>query len=207
MIIRLLLAAAIAAPCVGCASVTRGTTENISISSTPAGATAEVSGLDIPTACVTPCVVQAKRNADITVTVNKEGYEPQIIPLTKEIPGTGAAGFAGNLLLGGLVGMGVDAATGAAHGSQAESGDSDPATGRAACRAGRARQAAAAAAELTLDVPDRPIDVSGPSVFLGDLPSRAAAGPGQAACNHNPSRLCDLKSRKGLAYLSRAWNP
>jgi hypothetical protein len=114
MIIRVLLAAAIAAPCVGCASVTRGTTENISISSTPAGATAEVSGLDNPTTCLTPCVVQAKRNADITVTVNKEGYEPQIIPLTKEVPGTGAAGFAGNVLLGGLVGMGVDAATGAA---------------------------------------------------------------------------------------------
>jgi hypothetical protein len=114
MIIRLLLAAAIAGPCAGCASVTRGTTENISISSTPSGATAEVTGLDVPTACVTPCVVQAKRNADITVTVNKEGYEPQIIPLTKEIPGTGAAGFAGNVLLGGLVGMGVDAATGAA---------------------------------------------------------------------------------------------
>ena len=114
MIIRIALAAAIAAPCVGCASVTRGTTENISISSTPAGATAEVTGLDIPTACVTPCVVQAKRNADITVTVSKEGYEPQVIPLTKEVPGTGAAGFAGNLLLGGLVGMGVDAATGAA---------------------------------------------------------------------------------------------
>jgi len=35
----------------------------------------------------------AKRNADITVTINKEGYEPQIIPLTKEIPGTGAAGL------------------------------------------------------------------------------------------------------------------
>ena len=112
--IRLLWAAAIVLPCLGCASVTRGTTENISISSTPAGATADISGLDIPTACVTPCVVQAKRNADITVTVNKEGYEPQIIPLTKEIPGTGAAGFAGNILLGGLVGMGVDAATGAA---------------------------------------------------------------------------------------------
>ncbi|WP_418219804.1 PEGA domain-containing protein [Bradyrhizobium icense] len=111
---RLLLAVAIAAPCLGCASVTRGTTENISISSTPAGATAEITGLDIPTACVTPCVVQAKRNADITVTVSKEGYESQIIPLTKEIPGAGAAGFAGNVLLGGLVGMGVDAATGAA---------------------------------------------------------------------------------------------
>ena len=113
--IRLLLAAALAVPCCGCASVTRGTTENISITSTPAGATAELSGLDNPTACITPCVVVAKRSADITVTVNKEGYEPQVIPLTKEIPGTGAAGFAGNLLVGGLVGMGVDAATGAAQ--------------------------------------------------------------------------------------------
>jgi hypothetical protein len=113
--IRLLLAMVIALPCVGCASVTRGTTENISIATTPAGATAEISGLEIPTACVTPCVVQAKRNADLTVTINKPGYEPQVIPLTKEIPGSGAAGFAGNLLAGGLVGMGVDAVTGAAQ--------------------------------------------------------------------------------------------
>ena len=60
-------------------------------------------------------MVVAKRSADITVTVTKEGYEPQVIPLTKEIPGAGAAGFAGNLLVGGLVGMGVDAATGAAQ--------------------------------------------------------------------------------------------
>src|SRR5258708_24559699 len=113
--LRLVRAAAIALPCVGCASVTRGTTENISIASTPAGATAEISGLEIPTACLTPCVVQAKRSADITVTINKEGYEPQTIPLTKEVPGSGAAGFAGNLLAGGLIGMGVDAATGAAQ--------------------------------------------------------------------------------------------
>jgi hypothetical protein len=68
--IRLLLGAAIILPCLGCASVTRGTTENISISTTPSGATADITGLEIPTACVTPCVVQAKRNADITVTVN-----------------------------------------------------------------------------------------------------------------------------------------
>ena len=114
MIIRLLLATAIVMPCLGCASATRGTTESISIASTPPGATADVSGLDNPTACVTPCVVQVKRNADITITIAKEGYEPQVIPLTKEIPGSGAAGFAGNILAGGLVGMGVDAATGAA---------------------------------------------------------------------------------------------
>lgn len=111
---RLFAAALLALPVCGSASVTRGTTENISILSTPPGATADVAGLDVPTACVTPCVVQAKRNADITVTFSKEGYQTQIIPLTKDIPATGAAGFAGNVLLGGLVGMGVDAATGAA---------------------------------------------------------------------------------------------
>jgi hypothetical protein len=114
MMTRLILAAAMVVPCLGCASVTRGTTENISIASTPSGATADVSGLEVPTTCVTPCVVQAKRNADITVSIAKEGYEPQVIPLIKEIPGSGAAGFAGNVLVGGLVGMGVDAATGAA---------------------------------------------------------------------------------------------
>ena len=114
MIIRLLLATAIVMPCLGCASATRGTTESISIASTPPGATADVSGLDNPTACVTPCVVQIKRNADVIVSINKEGYEPQVVPLTKEVAGAGAAGFAGNVLVGGLVGMGVDAATGAA---------------------------------------------------------------------------------------------
>lgn len=98
----------------GCASVTRGTTENLTIVSTPPGAEATISGLDNPTACVTPCTVVVKRNADIAVSVAKEGYDPQVVQLTREVPATGAAGFAGNVILGGLVGMGVDAATGAA---------------------------------------------------------------------------------------------
>ena len=93
MIFRLLLAASIVTPCLGCASATRGTTESISIASTPPGATADLSGLDNPTACVTPCVVQVKRNADVTVTINKPGYEQQVIPLTKEVAGAGAAGL------------------------------------------------------------------------------------------------------------------
>jgi hypothetical protein len=98
----------------GCASVSRGTTETISVASTPSGAEAVISGLDAPMTCITPCAVVAKRNADISMTIQKPGFEPQVVQLTKDIPATGAAGFAGNLLLGGLVGMGVDAATGAA---------------------------------------------------------------------------------------------
>ncbi|MBR1125026.1 PEGA domain-containing protein [Bradyrhizobium lablabi] len=111
---RIVGIAALCAVVGGCASVSRGTTENISIASTPSGAEATITGLDVPTACVTPCAVVVKRNADISVAFQKEGYAPQIVQLTKEVPGTGAAGFAGNLLLGGIVGMGVDAYTGAA---------------------------------------------------------------------------------------------
>jgi hypothetical protein len=111
---RIVGVAALCAVVGGCASVARGTTENISIVSTPPGAEATVSGLDVPTACMTPCSVVVKRNADISVAFQKEGYAPQVIPLTKEIQSTGAAGFAGNVLIGGLVGMGVDAYTGAA---------------------------------------------------------------------------------------------
>ncbi|MEY9589458.1 hypothetical protein ABIA06_001749 [Bradyrhizobium yuanmingense] len=86
----------------GCASVTRGTTENISISSTPSGVEAVVSGMDVPTTCTTPCSVVVKRNADISITFQKEGYQPQIVPLSRDVQTGGAAGFAGNLLLGGI---------------------------------------------------------------------------------------------------------
>jgi hypothetical protein len=112
---RVLGVVALAAALGGCASVTRGTTENISISSTPPGAEATISGLENPTACVTPCAIVAKRSADITVSFAKEGYEPEVVQLTKEVPPTGAVGFAGNIVAGGLVGMGVDAVTGAAQ--------------------------------------------------------------------------------------------
>ena len=106
---------ALAAALGGCASVTRGTSENISIASTPPGAEATITGLDVPTACITPCAIIAKRNADITVAFAKPGYQPQVVELTKEIPGAGAAGFAGNILAGGVIGMGVDAYNGAAQ--------------------------------------------------------------------------------------------
>ncbi|MBR0960725.1 PEGA domain-containing protein [Bradyrhizobium japonicum] len=111
---RLVGIAALSVMLGGCASVTRGTTENISISSTPSGVEAVVSGMDVPTTCTTPCSVVVKRNADISITFQKEGYEPQVVSLSRDIQTGGAAGFAGNLLLGGVVGMGVDAATGAA---------------------------------------------------------------------------------------------
>jgi len=111
---NLVIAALAAVMLSGCASATRGWEETLSIASTPAGATATLSGPSAPIICTTPCAVQVKRSDDLTVSFELAGYEPQIIPLTREIATTGAAGFAGNLLLGGVIGMGVDAATSAA---------------------------------------------------------------------------------------------
>jgi hypothetical protein len=53
------------------------------------------------------------RNSDLQVSFELNGFEPEVVVLTKEIANTGVAGFAGNLLLGGIIGMGVDAASGA----------------------------------------------------------------------------------------------
>lgn len=111
---RILCVAVLCAALSGCASVSRGTSETISVATTPSGAEATVTGLDQPFVCTTPCAFTTARNADLIVAISKEGFEPQVIPLTKEISTSGGAGFAGNLLLGGVIGMGVDAATGAA---------------------------------------------------------------------------------------------
>lgn len=96
----------------GCASVTRGWSEDISLASTPEGAVATVSGNESHT-CTTPCVVQVKRSSELQVSFEKPGYAPQVVVLTREVAPEGVAGFAGNVLIGGLIGMGVDAASGA----------------------------------------------------------------------------------------------
>lgn len=93
-----------------CATVTRGTTNSITVNSEPAGALAVTStGLTCPS---TPCTWDVNRKQEFIVSFSKEGYEDQQIPVATRLAGEGVAGFAGNVLIGGLVGMGVDAVTG-----------------------------------------------------------------------------------------------
>jgi hypothetical protein len=94
----------------GCATVTRGTTNEVSFESTPSGATVLTS---LQQTCVTPCMLEVARNQSFTATFNLEGFEPQTVPVTTQVAGAGAAGMAGNLILGGVVGVVVDASTGA----------------------------------------------------------------------------------------------
>ncbi|WP_040619977.1 PEGA domain-containing protein [Rhodovulum sp. PH10] len=95
----------------GCATITRGSTNQIQITSDPVGATARLSNGMM---CMTPCTLQMGRKEEFSVTFEKPGFEPQTIPVKTEVAGAGAAGVAGNLILGGVVGIAADAATGAA---------------------------------------------------------------------------------------------
>ena len=93
----------------GCATVTRGTTNQMQMVSEPTGVTARTS---LGHQCTTPCTLQVSRKDEFAVTFTMPGYEEQTVPVKTQLAGAGAAGFAGNLLVGGVVGMGVDAVTG-----------------------------------------------------------------------------------------------
>ncbi|HUZ66925.1 MAG TPA: translation initiation factor 2 [Beijerinckiaceae bacterium] len=94
----------------GCATVTRGTTDQVQLLSTPAGARASTT---LGQGCTTPCTIIVGRKDEFTVSFQKDGYVPQEIPVKTQVSGNGALGFAGNILAGGVVGMAADAATGA----------------------------------------------------------------------------------------------
>jgi hypothetical protein len=57
--------------------------------------------------------LQVNRKDEFTVIFTKPGYHTVEIPVKTQVAGAGAAGFAGNIILGGVVGMAADAATGA----------------------------------------------------------------------------------------------
>lgn len=105
-----LCAIAAASLLAGCATVTRGTTNQIQLHSEPPGAQARTS---LSQVCTTPCTLQVARKAEFSVVFSKPGFQDQTIDVKTELAGKGAAGFAGNILVGGIVGMGVDAYTGA----------------------------------------------------------------------------------------------
>jgi hypothetical protein len=55
-----------------------------------------------------------KRKSQFKVTVSKQGYKSQEVEVHGKVKGGGAAGVVGNAIFGGLIGAGVDTATGAA---------------------------------------------------------------------------------------------
>lgn len=110
--IRISVAVAIAVSVSACGSIVRGTSEQVAFVTEPPGATM-VSTTKY--ACpATPCSLVVDRTDEFDVTFAKPGYQPQTVPVRTAVVGAGAAGMAGNIVAGGLIGIGVDTATGAA---------------------------------------------------------------------------------------------
>jgi hypothetical protein len=98
----------------GCATIVSGTSQTIAISTPPAdGATCTLSGGDDEQAQVTtPGVVTVPRSKhDIQVDCKKPGWKEA----TGTIPSHFAGATLGNVLIGGAIGVGIDAASGAAN--------------------------------------------------------------------------------------------
>jgi PEGA domain-containing protein len=107
---RVISACAAALAFSGCATITRGTTDQVQIRSTPDGARVTTS---MAQSCVTPCTITVGRKDEFTVHYEKAGFMPRNVEVKTQVAGAGAAGFAGNLLVGGVIGMGTDVVTGA----------------------------------------------------------------------------------------------
>jgi hypothetical protein len=96
---------------VGCATITKGTTQTIAID-TPGvpGATCTIQTPSGPRVLATPGnVTLEKSSAALPITCTKECYALG----SSMIPSNTEAMAAGNIILGGVIGLGVDAATGA----------------------------------------------------------------------------------------------
>ena len=109
--IKTLGAFALAIAASGCATVIRGTQQDFAIQSTPPGAAATLS---TGQTCITPCALRLPRKQDFEVAFALDGYQSGGARVTSGWSRGGTQTFVfGNIILGGLIGMGVDAANGA----------------------------------------------------------------------------------------------
>ena len=90
----------------GCATMIRGTEQQVSVYTNPPGAKIEFSNGQ---SCQSPCTIVCKRKQSLQVTISKEGCQTQTVTMipTLAIPMFGGVGTA---LL-----RGIDFATGAAY--------------------------------------------------------------------------------------------
>jgi hypothetical protein len=131
---KLILIAPLLVAATGCASIARGTLDTLEVSSVPdqadikiyrtnAGLTAKeikentVENLDNPgggpIVGKTPASFELARKGEYRVLISKEGYKTTEVEVGNRYSGAGRAGMAGNILAGGIVGIIVDANTGA----------------------------------------------------------------------------------------------
>ncbi|MBA5247233.1 hypothetical protein H1R16_06800 [Marnyiella aurantia] len=91
---------------VSCATILTGTSDDVSFKSEPAGATVFVKNIE---KCQTPCIVSVQRTlSKSTAEIKLDGYQDQSVKLEKTFNPVSLV----NILIGGAIGVAVDAATG-----------------------------------------------------------------------------------------------
>lgn len=89
----------------GCASIMHGTTQKIGVSSSPTGASVIVDNKPLG---MTPVFADLKRGEEHIISIEAPGYQKAQLTVTKSVSGW----VWGNIVLGGLIGLAVDAITG-----------------------------------------------------------------------------------------------
>ena len=94
----------------GCATITRGKTQPLTVNSEPSGATIELSNGMTGT---TPWTFELPRKNGVTVTISKEGFETSVVNVVSTTSSEGGLNTAGNIIFGGVIGLAVDGGSGA----------------------------------------------------------------------------------------------
>ena len=111
LIVRTIVLIAASSSLAACATVTRGTSTAWQVNTTPVGASVKTThGYFCES---TPCSIKMPRKSAFTGTISKPGYKDLNIVVTNKVSSGGGAAMAGNVLIGGLIGAGVDASSGA----------------------------------------------------------------------------------------------
>lgn len=109
---RITLRLAGLAPAVGdCTTITHGPEDTFVVETDPSGA--EVSTSKGYARKSTPWALRMDRGPEFVVTIEKTGHETAIALVSHEVGEGGAPGMAGNVLFSGLIGVAVDAGSGA----------------------------------------------------------------------------------------------
>ena len=94
-----------------CATVTRGTNTAWEVTSSPSGASVETSnGYQCR---ATPCSIRMPRRSEFIATLRLPGHQDATVTVTNRVATGGGVAMAGNVIVGGIIGAGVDAGTGA----------------------------------------------------------------------------------------------
>lgn len=113
---KLIFALAVSVSLSACATVTKGSNDTVFMTSAPSEAKVvfeDTAQKLRPQSCETPCEIELNRKRTYKATVSKSGYENFVVMMEPKLSTSGGTAMAGNLLLGGIVGAGVDSLTGA----------------------------------------------------------------------------------------------